>query len=329
MIILNLSADVLGQTRFSISPLTELTSSLRFLGNMSASPVFRPWVDRIRGKLDRVDMSLLLSAVPDGRYIPTCLMPPGRLRDPRIEDQLQDLAVMSAESLSGMLTEIWEDRPVPDRVVQLLATGDRAPTLLAEVLWDYWTVALAPHWSRIHAVLSDDVDYRTAGMQDQGLFAVLTDLHPEIHMSGTGLCIDKPHFPDSEHEAHRMTLTSSMFTWPHLVIGDLPNAEFALTYGAFGVGRVWEDREPLAQEPAQSLASLLGRTRAAILRHTAEPASTTHLARLLGQSPATVSEHLTVLRNTGLVTRRRSGRSVLYRQTAFAEHLIRSQARAG
>lgn len=322
MIILNLSADVLGQTRFGISPLAELTGSLRFLGNRSASVVLRPWVDRTRGKLDRVDMSLLLSAVPDTRYIPTCLVPPGRLRDPSIEDQLQDVATLSPQLLAEMLTEPWENQPPPSRVAQLIATGDRAPTLLAENLWDYWSAAIAPHWSRIHAVLSDDVDYRTASMLDQGLFAVLAELHPEIHMSGTRLCVDKPHLPDSEHEAHRMALTPSLFTWPNLVIGDLPDSEFTLTYGAFGIARAWEDSGRKELDPADSLASLLGRTRAAILQHTAEPTSTTHLARLLGQSPATVSEHLTVLKNTGLVTRRRSGRSVLYRQTAFAEHLL-------
>ncbi len=55
------------------------------------------------------------------------------------------------------------------------------------------------------------------------------------------------------------------------------------------------------------------------------PMSTTQIARDLGQSPASVNEHLAVLRDAGLVTRRRSGRSVLYRQTPLAEYMLRAQ----
>ncbi len=57
------------------------------------------------------------------------------------------------------------------------------------------------------------------------------------------------------------------------------------------------------------------------------PLSTTQFARELGQSPASVNEHLSVLRDSGLVTSRRSGRSVLYRQTPLAEYVVNAQDR--
>jgi DNA-binding transcriptional ArsR family regulator len=58
--------------------------------------------------------------------------------------------------------------------------------------------------------------------------------------------------------------------------------------------------------------------------------STTQLARELRQSPASVNEHLAVLRNAGLLTSRRSGRNVLYRQTPLAEYIVGAQEdRAG
>jgi DNA-binding transcriptional ArsR family regulator len=80
---------------------------------------------------------------------------------------------------------------------------------------------------------------------------------------------------------------------------------------------------------AESLAALLGRARAAFLRRTSVPMSTTQLARELRQSPASVNEHLAVLRNAGLLTSRRSGRSVLYRQTPLAEYVVSVQQDTG
>jgi DNA-binding transcriptional ArsR family regulator len=56
--------------------------------------------------------------------------------------------------------------------------------------------------------------------------------------------------------------------------------------------------------------------------HQRDPAQ---LARELQQSPASVNEHLAVLRNAGLLTSRRSGRSVLYRQTPLAEYIVNAQ----
>jgi DNA-binding transcriptional ArsR family regulator len=46
------------------------------------------------------------------------------------------------------------------------------------------------------------------------------------------------------------------------------------------------------------------------------------LAGQLGLSPAAVSEHLKVLKDTTLVTARRSGRLVLYQRTAAATALL-------
>ncbi|MFJ5828253.1 ArsR/SmtB family transcription factor [Streptomyces sp. NPDC093089] len=52
------------------------------------------------------------------------------------------------------------------------------------------------------------------------------------------------------------------------------------------------------------------------------PSSTTQLATHRGLSAAGVSQHLIALRNAGLVTAHRSGRSVLYARTAVADQLL-------
>jgi DNA-binding transcriptional ArsR family regulator len=67
---------------------------------------------------------------------------------------------------------------------------------------------------------------------------------------------------------------------------------------------------------------MLGRTRTILLAELEAPASTTELALRTGISVAGVSPHLTALRDAGMVSAHRSGRSVLYARTAVAESLL-------
>jgi DNA-binding transcriptional ArsR family regulator len=67
---------------------------------------------------------------------------------------------------------------------------------------------------------------------------------------------------------------------------------------------------------------LLGRARATLLEALRSPATTTELARALGVTPSAVSQHLAVLRESGLVERERSGRRVGYRITALGTALL-------
>ena len=76
------------------------------------------------------------------------------------------------------------------------------------------------------------------------------------------------------------------------------------------------------------VADLLGRSRAALLARLDLPLSTTQVARDLGLSVAAVSEHLSVLRRSGLVRSRRAGRQVLYQRTALGTDLLGAGAGA-
>lgn len=81
--------------------------------------------------------------------------------------------------------------------------------------------------------------------------------------------------------------------------------------------------------PEASLASLLGRTRAAALRTLALGATTSELAGYLGVSAATATHHTTVLRDAGLVLSRRSGNTVLHTLTPLGAALLRPTAPSG
>jgi DNA-binding transcriptional ArsR family regulator len=91
-----------------------------------------------------------------------------------------------------------------------------------------------------------------------------------------------------------------------------------IVYPARGIATLWETGAPASSE---DLTALLGRTRARLLIALAEPNSTTALAKRLAVTPGAVSQHLSVLRSSGLVTRTRVAGSVLYHRTPKGDTL--------
>jgi DNA-binding transcriptional ArsR family regulator len=75
--------------------------------------------------------------------------------------------------------------------------------------------------------------------------------------------------------------------------------------------------------PNDALAGLLGHTRAAVLRQLLhDENSTGAVARRLALSPASVSEHIRALREAGLATSTRRGRTVDHHPTALGRSLL-------
>jgi DNA-binding transcriptional ArsR family regulator len=74
--------------------------------------------------------------------------------------------------------------------------------------------------------------------------------------------------------------------------------------------------------PRDQLALLLGPGRARVLTALDTPQTTIELALALGLAASTVSAHLTALAEAGLVSRKRSGRSVFYQLNPRGQKLI-------
>jgi DNA-binding transcriptional ArsR family regulator len=326
-----LSVEALGRSRFAYSPLGELASSLRALRSPQIGFVLQPWRHAMVSRLETLDLSLLGGICPPGRFAPDFMFVWSADPNITIEAQLNDLAQLPAEELHSDLAEVWTDQPLPEPVASLLKKKPLgAAREIADALRAYWSVALEPYWSRIHAVIDDDVSYRASQILGGGLYDLLSDLHPEVSLRGSRLVIDKPHHKPGVYSEGELTLIPSVFVWPNLIIGHDGPGHFELHYAARGVGNVWSVGE--SELNGDALAALLGRTRAAILTRLAIPLSTTQLARELGQSPATISGHLSVLRRSGMLSTRRSGRMVLYRRTALGSSVVAAaglQAGAG
>jgi DNA-binding transcriptional ArsR family regulator len=106
--------------------------------------------------------------------------------------------------------------------------------------------------------------------------------------------------------------------WPVVEIIDKAACQPRLIYPARGSGLVWEPLRP----PPQTLAALIGPRRASVLALLETPCSTTRLAHRLDVCAGSVSQHLAVLHDAGLIERHRVGRVVLYRRSAAGNLLI-------
>jgi DNA-binding transcriptional ArsR family regulator len=123
-----------------------------------------------------------------------------------------------------------------------------------------------------------------------------------------------------------MLLMPSVFVWPDVVSGFARPWQPTLIYPARGMGRA--HTAPLPRPP-EALARLLGRQRAALLADLTAPASTTDLAHRHCLAASTVSAHLSVLREAGLLVSRRQGHRVLYGRTALGDALAAGEFTPG
>ena len=83
------------------------------------------------------------------------------------------------------------------------------------------------------------------------------------------------------------------------------------------LGAAAETTAGMGVKEMETIAHLIGRTRAVLLSGLAEPSSTTGLAARCGVPVSSVSEHLAVLRAAGLVSTSRTGRFLLHQRTAL------------
>jgi len=173
-------------------------------------------------------------------------------------------------------------------------------------------------------VLDEDVAYRAGDLTRGGVAAMLAGMHPELSIHGDMLRIAKKRYGlhQEEHLAgDGLLLVPSVFVWPNVVFAVDSARPSSLTYPARGIGNLWggHGRGAADEEP---LSALLGRSRAEILSALELPSCTTELAARLSQSPSAVSQHLSVLRRSGLVTSWRAGRRVLYLRTDLANSIM-------
>jgi DNA-binding transcriptional ArsR family regulator len=300
--------------RFALSPLWETTNAIRTLAEPQRHGYHLPWLRQVQAELPRLDLAPLLAVQPHHGYTPDFLTPPPQSPMVTIDQELDRVRSTPADEVTlelGRSVAEREGEP-PAALRTLLADPAAAPEWLSELLERCWQVLLAPYWERIRDLLDGDIAFRARRLADGGLERLFADLDPSIRFDGDTLEVG------GRGEGHRdlagegLVLMPSVFIWPGVVLMlDLP-WQPTLIYPARGIAGLWQ---PPATEPPVALGRLLGRTRAKLLVALAEPASTAVLARRFGQSPSGVSEHLSALRDGGLLTSHRDRHQVIYERT--------------
>ncbi|MFI6477049.1 ArsR/SmtB family transcription factor [Nonomuraea sp. NPDC050663] len=186
--------------------------------------------------------------------------------------------------------------------------------VVASALRRAWDELLAADWPRLRALLERDVVHHAGRLAVYGWASVFPDLGIDMAVEGERVLLGKLHGPSTPVRGAGVVLVPNAFGTTAVFL-DPPRA-FGLSYPAVGVAGLWESAEPM-----DGLADLVGRSRAKVLCALASPASTSQLAAVLGMALGAVGDHLAVLRRAGLVTRARSGRSVLYRRTPLGDSL--------
>jgi DNA-binding transcriptional ArsR family regulator len=312
------SADDLALTRFAISPMWEVVTSFRLLTSGSAHPVHHNWLNQVRPRVAAagLDSGWLAELIPPAGYLPDFLTPPPRELTPALATELAALRATPADQVQGDLDFLDGIGP---RRQALYADPDGRLGRLSEEIEAYWEIALAPYWARIRALLDADVFHRTRQVAEHGAGHLFNDLHSTLKWDDNTLRMVRRQCALSrEATGPGLLLIPSAFA-ADILTGSRPPHPPQLAYPARGTGTLWEHR-PVAH--ADAIAAVLGRSRTILLTELEAPASTTELALRTGISAAGVSQHLTTLRDAGMVSAHRCGRSVLYARTAVAESLL-------
>lgn len=317
----------LTMSRFAISPLWELVQALRLLAGTARNrdgSVLRPWLaraqDRYQALAREADIEVVLALQSPG-YGVDFLSPVPVALSTTIGDLLTQVRLTPLDQAHREVAKALRRRPPADPRVRRILTSDRVTGYAADVLAAAWQALLEPEWPTLRAILERDVVYRAGQLASRGWAAALAGLDPSLSWQHGRIELGRwPQDEDAELGGRGLLFVPSVFLWPRLaVILDQPWPP-ALIYPARGVAALWQ--QPGRPGPGTALDRLIGSSRAAILLALEQPASTSQLAASLGQSLGGAGDHLAVLHAGGLLTRARSGRSVLYRRTPVGDALV-------
>jgi DNA-binding transcriptional ArsR family regulator len=253
---------------------------------------------------------------------------------PDLKEGLEEIRATPRATLRMELSHVWRDRPGPPPTwVRNLADGDRESVeLVVRALRDLHHAVVAPRWDNVLVAFHADVARRIPVLAAGGPEVLFGTLHPALRWRDDGL--DRTGF-DGEYDLHGegMVLVPSAF-WtgePLFSISD-GHRPSVLVYAAQSNGQLAQQglvTDPADPAASDSLAALIGPTRAAVLRALGEPRGTADLAASVGISPASASEHAKVLRDVYLIETRREGRAVRHSLTALGRTILGQLPTAG
>jgi DNA-binding transcriptional ArsR family regulator len=314
----NFTADDLARTRFSAAPAPLMETEMAMMELRRASPArrrahARPWLREARRAFPPTARPLLDVYGPYPPW-PTFFDSPV----PDLDEALDYVRSSPRSYLRQELASAWQYRTGrPPTWLQNLADADPdAIGMLVRALRDLHDAVVAPRWDSVLSSFHGDVARRMPVLAAGGHQALFDTLDEQLRWEDNGL-LRQGRPGEYGLGGEGLLLTPSAFwTGPPLFVMDGPAAENVLVYAASPNGQA------AALDASDTLATLIGPTRAAVLRALAEPRGTVDLAVTVRISPASASEHAKVLRDAYLIETRREGRSVRHSLTPLGRTVL-------
>jgi DNA-binding transcriptional ArsR family regulator len=284
-------------------------------------PPFAQWRRRARAAVHeqglRGAVGMLRDLVPTVGYFPDFLTPAEASGG--LAAGLAALRDTPDHQLSRDIGHAGRTRRLPSWVHRL-AAGDRAELdeLVRAVALVHGAV-IRPVWDEVEAAVGIERSLRGAALLDGGVEAMLASLRPVLRWDRPVLSADYPLPLDVHLDDRGLLLIPSYFCWGKPVVLVDPALPPVLVYPV--------EHPVAAANQHGALEAMVGRTRAAVLVALAVASTSTELGVRLGISTSSASEHVGVLRDAGLVSSRRSGRTVRHALTPLAHAVLAGRHR--
>ncbi|MFF4013935.1 ArsR family transcriptional regulator [Streptomyces sp. NPDC001843] len=291
-----------------------MVSLAQLLTEPQRHPVFHQWLRRRRHRLSGLDLRALTVFMADGAYRPDFLDPSPMTSEPTFAEGMAALLATPTEQVYAELVDAtigrgaeMSRRPPDD--------PDRARSEAADAVRRLWKAAVEPEWPSMRQALRAEMLDRAIQVNREGLRAVLPRLHHSAACEGDTVTVGAAVDIDVDCP-EGLILIPSLFITDRVQCTTSDHWSPAIYYPASG-RYLWT-----ATPTPRSLDRLVGATRAKILAALTTPLQTTVVAGLVGVTTATASEHLTILRDAGLIDSSRSGRTATHELTEAGRALL-------
>ncbi|MET7945785.1 winged helix-turn-helix domain-containing protein [Micromonospora sp. NPDC005324] len=328
MLKIHFSGEDILRTRVApaADPVWELVLSLHVLRGRTRDPLTANWRRSVARDLRQDSASdqlrLLFALNPPRGYFPDFLTPYASVGG--FEAGLDAVRSTPTELLHRDLSVLAAENQLPSSAAALARGEVSALHHLADSMEQYRSLAISPYWSRIQAAVAADRARRARALLDGGVEGLLTSLRPAMRWeSGVLEVRSYPHSRELHLDGRGLLLVPSFFCAATPVALLDPALPPVLVYPVDRLGAlVSADAGAASGAARESLAALVGRTRAAVLQASDEGCTTGEVARRLNISPAAASQHATVLRNAGLLVSHRERNSVLHTLTPLGRAML-------
>jgi DNA-binding transcriptional ArsR family regulator len=319
---LELSPADLTKVRFAVSPMSQLLGALLVLGGQHQPAGMDRWRRSVwerykQACADQPGLSPLVRLLDTTAYMPDFLTVPPTKASASFRDELAAVRRTSdGTARSDLIVSATTRRDGTDGTLDPSLDVPRLPALIADALDAAWQTLLLPDWPKLRVVLERDIAHRAGTLATRGLGPTLAGLGSELQVHPTHLKLMIRSGNSHRLRGAGLRLLPNAFGGRWLCL-DSP-VSFALTYPARGGAALWGSD---ADARSPELGTLIGRSRGKLLGALADPASTTQLSAQLGMAIGAVGDHLAVLHKSGLVTKARVGRSMVYTRTPLGDAL--------